>query len=177
MKRIAIIVLAVLIGPWLYSQEETASSIERVQVYLQGAEVKRKASVNLKSGKNEIKFTKLSASLDPNTIQVNGTGFTILSVRHEKDFIENPNQPAEVKLLLEQKQKLDDTLAHVGLQLNILDKELDRRNFRKKLLKMNILERLDEKQKTGGAHRAAHLYRFDKENYQKLEEGEFHFDF
>lgn len=125
MKRIAIIVLAVLIGPWLYSQEETASSIERVQVYLQGAEVKRKASVNLKSGKNEIKFTKLSASLDPNTIQVNGTGFTILSVRHEKDFIENPNQPAEVKLLLEQKQKLDDTLAHVGLQLNILDKELE----------------------------------------------------
>ena len=53
-----------------------------------------------------------------------------------------------------------------GLYESILDEEFDRRNFRKKMLKMNILEKLDEKQK-GGAHRAAILYRFDEKKYQE----------
>ncbi|MEM6344157.1 MAG: NUDIX domain-containing protein [Bacteroidota bacterium] len=41
----------------------------------------------------------------------------------------------------------------------ILGRSIDRGNFRKKVLKASILEKLD-KQKTGGAHRAPQLYRF-----------------
>ncbi|WNJ21606.1 NrtR DNA-binding winged helix domain-containing protein [Pontibacter sp. G13] len=65
----------------------------------------------------------------------------------------------------------------LGLYESILDTKLDRRNFRKKLLRMNILEKLEEKQ-TGGAHRAADLYRFDRANYERLiEEEGFVYDF
>lgn len=46
----------------------------------------------------------------------------------------------------------------------ILDTKLDKRNFRKKIMKMNILEGLDEVE-TDVAHRAAQLYRFDAEKY------------
>jgi len=46
-----------------------------------------------------------------------------------------------------------------GLYETILGRAIDRGNFRKKVLKANILERLD-KQKPGGAHRAPQLYRF-----------------
>lgn len=53
----------------------------------------------------------------------------------------------------------------------ILGKELDRRNFQRKMLSYNILNRLDER-KTGGAHKAPYLYEFKLENYQKaLQEG------
>jgi ADP-ribose pyrophosphatase YjhB (NUDIX family) len=48
----------------------------------------------------------------------------------------------------------------------ILDKKLDRRNFQKKILSMDILKRLDER-KFGGAHKAPYLYRFDQKKYQK----------
>jgi ADP-ribose pyrophosphatase YjhB (NUDIX family) len=48
----------------------------------------------------------------------------------------------------------------------ILDTPLDRRNFQKKMLSFGILERLEER-KTGGAHKAPYLYRFDKKKYQK----------
>jgi 8-oxo-dGTP diphosphatase len=48
----------------------------------------------------------------------------------------------------------------------ILDTPLDRRNFQKKMLALDILERLDER-KTGGAHKAPFLYRFDKKKYEK----------
>lgn len=49
----------------------------------------------------------------------------------------------------------------------VLERELDKRNFRKKILSMNILQELEEIE-SGVAHRAARLYRFDKANYQKL---------
>jgi 8-oxo-dGTP diphosphatase len=48
----------------------------------------------------------------------------------------------------------------------ILDTPLDRRNFQKKMLSLDILERLAER-KTGGAHKAPFLYRFDKRKYEK----------
>ncbi len=48
----------------------------------------------------------------------------------------------------------------------ILDKKLDKRNFRKKMLAYNILKELDEKQK-GVSFRAAKLYKFDRRKYAK----------
>lgn len=48
----------------------------------------------------------------------------------------------------------------------ILNKKLDKRNFRKKMLSYDILKELDEKQK-GVSYRAAKLYKFDKRKYAK----------
>lgn len=64
----------------------------------------------------------------------------------------------------------------LSLYESILGKELDRRNFRKKILKMDILERLEEKQ-LGVAHRAAYLYRFNEIRYKKSLDKSFNFDF
>ena len=57
----------------------------------------------------------------------------------------------------------------------ILDKKLDKRNFRKKMLNYNILKELEEKQK-GMSYRAAKLYRFDKRRYAKLFQNELTFN-
>ncbi|MDZ7649167.1 MAG: hypothetical protein U5K54_19480 [Cytophagales bacterium] len=45
-------------------------------------------------------------------------------------------------------------------------KSLDRRNFQKRMLGLEILEKLKER-KLAGAHKAPFLYRFDKRKYQK----------
>ena len=55
-----------------------------------------------------------------------------------------------------------------NLYETILGEEFDRRNFRKKMLSMNILIELDEYE-TGGPHRAARLYSFDEARYRALE--------
>ncbi|MDQ2657101.1 MAG: NUDIX domain-containing protein [Bacteroidota bacterium] len=57
----------------------------------------------------------------------------------------------------------------------ILETELDKPNFRRKLLKMNLLVPCDEKQRDV-SHRAANLYRFDKRIYRKLTESGFSFE-
>lgn len=66
------------------------------------------------------------------------------------------------KFTMPELQKLYETM---------LGKELDRRNFQRKILSYGILKKLGETRK-GGAHKAPYLYSFDLENYQKaLEEG------
>lgn len=57
----------------------------------------------------------------------------------------------------------------------ILEKKLDKPNFRRKLMKMNLLDLCKEKQQDV-SHRAASLYRFDKKIYDTLTEKGFTFE-
>lgn len=57
----------------------------------------------------------------------------------------------------------------------ILGKNLDKRNFRKKILKYNFLVDLGQTQQNV-AHRPARLYSFDEERYQELVQNGFVFD-
>lgn len=53
--------------------------------------------------------------------------------------------------------------------------KLDSRNFRKKVLSLNVLTKLDEKDKTN-SRRGAFLYKFNYDNYHKLQESGFNFE-
>jgi hypothetical protein len=66
-------------------------------------------------------------------------------------------------------------LAMQELYEAILGKPLDKSNFRRKLMKMNLLVACSEKQKDV-SHRAAVLYRFDKKIYDRLVKEEFNFE-
>ncbi len=57
----------------------------------------------------------------------------------------------------------------------IYDIKFDKPNFRRKIMKMNLLLPLEEKQ-TGVAHRSARLYKFDKKRYDSLTEKGFIFE-
>ncbi len=70
------------------------------------------------------------------------------------------------KFTLSQLQKLYET---------VLGQKLDKRNFRKKILKMNLLVALDETQKDV-AHRAARFYEFDEQKYLQLKQKGFNFE-
>ena len=53
--------------------------------------------------------------------------------------------------------------------------ELDKRNFRKKILSMDLLIPLKEQIRLG-AHRPAQLFRFDARKYTALKKRGFHFE-
>jgi 8-oxo-dGTP diphosphatase len=57
----------------------------------------------------------------------------------------------------------------------VLERELDKRNFRKRVLAMDLLIETDEVEQ-GVAHRAARLYRFDERRYRRLAEAGFNFE-
>ena len=57
----------------------------------------------------------------------------------------------------------------------ILEQAIDKRNFRKKILGMELLKELDEVQ-VDVAHRAARLYKFDEKKYRQLKDKGFNFE-
>jgi len=58
----------------------------------------------------------------------------------------------------------------------ILERPLDKRNFRKKILRSSYLIQLNEKQ-SGVAHKPAYYYRFDKEIYEEHKKENLGFNF
>jgi 8-oxo-dGTP diphosphatase len=70
------------------------------------------------------------------------------------------------KFTLTQLQKLYET---------VLERQLDKRNFRKKILGMDLLIETDEIEQDV-AHRAARLYMFDEKKYRRLAQKGFNFE-
>ncbi len=68
------------------------------------------------------------------------------------------------------------TLAQLqSLYEAVLEKPVDKRNFRKKILSMELLEETGEREE-GVSHRAARLYRFDRKRYVALEKAGVNFE-
>lgn len=57
----------------------------------------------------------------------------------------------------------------------IYRRKVDKRNFRKKILSMGILEKLDEKEKET-SKKGAFYYKFNEDTYKKLKENGFYFN-
>jgi len=62
------------------------------------------------------------------------------------------------------------------LYMALLDKELDRRNFKKKIMAYGFLEETKELKKQVGAGRPAALFRFNKKRYEELMKRGYNFD-
>jgi ADP-ribose pyrophosphatase YjhB (NUDIX family) len=63
----------------------------------------------------------------------------------------------------------------ISLYEAIYQKKLDPRNFRKKILSLNVLTKLEEKDKSN-SKKGAYFYKFNDENYKRLLESGYHFE-
>lgn len=62
------------------------------------------------------------------------------------------------------------------LYMTLLDRDIDRRNFKRKIMKLGIIEELDEKAPMTTAGRPGNLYKFNKEKYFQLKKQGFSFE-
>ncbi len=62
-----------------------------------------------------------------------------------------------------------------NLYMTILEKEIDRRNFRKKMLSFGIIEETNKIEKIGSG-RPAKLFKFNKNKFKQLTVNDFHFE-
>lgn len=94
MKRSAIIALLLLMTlSAVVAQKEikTSSKINKVIVYRSGAQIFRKADVNIPAGTSQIVISGLSSRLNPNSLRVSGKGnFVILEQQSEIKYPEPP---------------------------------------------------------------------------------------
>lgn len=63
-----------------------------------------------------------------------------------------------------------------NLYATLLDRPIDRRNFKKKVMHLGILDQLDEKANTTGSGRPGHLFQFNEARYKELIQRGIHFE-
>lgn len=95
----------------------------------------------------------------------------IIQLAHERLINKLAYQPIGFNLL--PKKFLFSELEH--LYATLLNVELDRRNFRKKILSFDLLEETNEVVQQG-AGRPAKLFQFNEKKYKQLEKNGFHFE-
>ncbi len=95
------------------------SKIDKVTVFLEGAQTERSAKVAVTAGKQELIFTNISPSVDKQSIQVKADGnVTILSVIHQINYLKEQQKQDEIK---EVEQLKEAQLEKIALQRNILN--------------------------------------------------------
>lgn len=62
------------------------------------------------------------------------------------------------------------------LYITLLDRDIDRRNFYKKMMALGILDETDEYAKSEGKGRPSKMYKFNQKRYEQLEKEGIHFE-
>lgn len=113
MKKIILFCLIANLSFGQVVKEQIAESkIEKVTVFLSGAQVNRTAKVSLFAGKTELRFKHITPDLDVNSIQIKSEGdVSIQSVTYEKDFLGAKPNIAEVNKLEAQRETIQDKIS------------------------------------------------------------------
>lgn len=103
--------------------QKLTSKIKSVRVYMQGAEITREVSVPLVKGKNELVFDKLSPSIETQSIRLNGSGVTILSVKGQYDYVTTETPEKEAEVLESQIKAVQLQISQVKMTLQDIEDE------------------------------------------------------
>src|ERR1700761_2105658 len=100
------------------------SKVQKVTVFLNGAQVTRTAMVNVTAGTSTLIFENISPGIDVQSIQVHAAGeFTILSVKHEMNYLNEQAKLKHVEELQAQQKALRDNINLKSSYLSIYEQE------------------------------------------------------
>jgi len=125
-KRLLIAVFAMIAVTTVKADEgqKVASKVQKVTVFLKGAQITRTAMVNINAGTSELIFGDISPNIDPQSIQVHSGGeFTILSVKHELNYLGEEVKAKQVEQLIAQQKAIRDKIELQNSLLGIYQQE------------------------------------------------------
>jgi uncharacterized protein (TIGR02231 family) len=138
MKKLALTFIILIIANYSFGINETtvSSKIKNVTVFLNGAQVFRKANLKLKKGINEVIFDSISSNINANSIQVKGKGnYTILDTKYKVvNPTANTTPPKIPKSILRIIQTIQDSLDLVNFDLEDVKYKKDVLELEKQLL-------------------------------------------
>ncbi len=133
--RYFVVSLCLIIVPLIATAKQlntktVASRIDSVTVFLNGAEVNRKASIDLPAGRTELLFNNLSHKMNNNSVKINTSrGLTILAV-----VCKNTDRTTVLSENLQAKQ---DSLNNYANQMVAFNSERDALKMEQEVLKLN----------------------------------------
>lgn len=137
MKRCKFLLFVLLSLP-VMAQEKSdlilKTDVSEATVFINGAQVIRRKTVDLQPGKTTIKFANLSPYIDGKSVQVKvNSKVMVLSVNHQLNFTDSLKQSNELEKLMAKIQILNDKIKLENTNLDIINEELtflhDNRNI------------------------------------------------
>jgi uncharacterized protein (TIGR02231 family) len=116
----SIFIISALITLTAQTEKEIKAEIKHVTVFPDRAQIDQETSIALIPGKTVLKLSGLSPYIDIQSIQVRGFGeFTILSVNHQNNYLQNLEDPTEGKTINSQietlQMKVEDEKAAISI--------------------------------------------------------------
>lgn len=105
-------------------KQTVQSKIDKVTVFMQGAQVMRSATTSIPAGTTILVFPQISPELEEKSIQVRGQGpFTILSVSRERNYLRGQAPIEEIEKLQQQQQALEEKVTHEKARQKVFAQE------------------------------------------------------
>jgi uncharacterized protein (TIGR02231 family) len=124
MKKIfftSIFIISVVFNISAQTEKEIKAEIKHVTVFPDRAQIDHETSFSLLPGKSVLKLSGLSPYIDAQSIQVKGYGeFTILSVNHQNNYLQNLEDSPEVKSIRSQIETLQLKVADENATIDVL---------------------------------------------------------
>ena len=129
MKRSIILLITIMLAILslnAQTEKEIRAEIKHVTVFPDRAQIEHETSVSLLPGKSILKLSGLSPYIDVQSIQVKGYGeFTVLSVNHQNNYLQNLEDSPEVKSIRNQIEALQIKVEDETAAISILQQKED----------------------------------------------------
>ena len=128
-KKILIPILFLTVGFSAHAQENkeitVKTTVSDVTVFIKGAQVTRKTSVNFPAGKSSLRFTNLSPYIDAKSVQVKVDGAVmVMSVNHALNYNDTVKLNNEVAAYVKQIEAIDEKIKTEQINLDIVAEEI-----------------------------------------------------
>jgi len=114
LSKLSLLIIAIVISQIISAQPVQKiidTKIEKVTVFLNGAQINRTGKVSVNPGNSEIVFSGISPYVNSQSIQLKGEGnFTVLSVVHKLNYLQEQAKQADMQKVDEQKEIIQDKI-------------------------------------------------------------------
>ena len=130
MKILHLLSIILLISNIAFAQEVKEKNIEtkvnEVTVFIEGAQITRKKTVEIPQGTSLLKFVNLSPFIDAKSVQIKADGeITVLSVNHQQNYIDKLEKPKGVEAIEAKIKSIKEQLELEKTYLSINHEELE----------------------------------------------------
>ena len=122
-KKIALVIALMSGSAWANNN----ITLNKVTLFIQGAELQGQSTVSLTKGESEIVLTGIANDINPNSINVGfgeNSNVQVLSISLNENYLENLSKDDDIGSIIEKQNQLQEKLDTVEIQLKAVNEQI-----------------------------------------------------
>lgn len=122
-KKIALVIALMSGSAWANNN----ITLNKVTLFIQGAELQGQSTVSLTKGESEIVLTGIANDINPNSINVGfgeNRNVQVLSISLNENYLENLSKDDDIESIIEKQNQLQEKRDTVEIQLKAVNEQI-----------------------------------------------------